>query len=123
MAQCFGIFLESVHLQNELEIRSYNYKKLLLAYGPNKCYTVFHLAMHHSIKRALLVFTNFFCRSQASVSYNSKKEKFELQLVTCAPAQLANCHQIVKKHLQAAILSRSLSFCATVSCLSVNAST
>ena len=52
--------------------------------------------------------------SHGVVNYHfQSKEAF--QLITSAPAPLANCHLLVRKHLPDAITGKSLAYCAAVS--------
>ena len=62
-------------LQNEIEIRSFNYRRLILAYGPNKCYT-------------------------CAIQYKPSDNQFHLTLGTVQSTSVSNFHTVMLSHLQ-----------------------
>ncbi|KAI0224051.1 Mediator of RNA polymerase II transcription subunit 14 [Lamellibrachia satsuma] len=69
------IYTENPTLQTGIEVKAFTYKRLTLAYGPNKCYTV-------------------------SIQYRPTSKWFRLAYGTCCTSNVANCHSMVAVQLE-----------------------
>lgn len=70
-----SLFTDDQYLQNNIDTKSYNYRRLVLAYTSKRCYTV-------------------------SVQYNTAEGQFQLSFGTIGQAPMANPHTLVQTQLQ-----------------------
>lgn len=98
----FGLLLnaDTGCFQGGIEIKSYSYKKLCLAYGPNKSYTVRKLRVPQLLPLIGPPFHHQCFPPQVTIYYQMSDRQFHLSFGTCGPAPVANCHTLMAIHLQ-----------------------
>lgn len=106
----------NIDLQTNIEVQSFSYKRLTLAYGPNKCYSVSKQASGFlitadsycnsydkdpiALEWSGLTYLRCFLCFQVLIQYRQSDQQFHLAFGTRRQCSLANCHILVAKHLQ-----------------------